>query len=297
MKTKCLYIILMALLSGCGTKKNQRVDNTNKGQQDTIVTSVAKHERVFADTVLQLKYKDDTVKVLLKFASHQASSKNLLLLNGWDLPATDWCDSLNFCAMATGEGYNIISPDMGLSVYSSNHYPETYEKWKKYPTRPWLHEKMIPFLQKNYGILLPGQENYIIGISTGARGAALLAADDKGALFSGIALLSGDFDQTLDTTDNLMKHTYGSYDKYSHRWHTVDNVHHVIENIECDVFIAHGEKDQIVNPGYSITLHDTLAKVNKKHEISFSIVPGAGHDYSFWESQLEAVLEFFSRVK
>ncbi|NTW33481.1 MAG: esterase family protein, partial [Bacteroidetes bacterium] len=147
---------------------------------------IAKGKLPLKDTTVIL----DNRKVYIKITSKK-SRGTFLLLHGWNLPATDWCDKTSICEKLLNKGFNIVSPDMGKSVYQGKNYFETRIEWRNYPTRMWLSDTLIPFLQKKYSLFLNNEKNYLVGLSTGARGVALVLLDFPD-LFKGAAALSGD---------------------------------------------------------------------------------------------------------
>ncbi|NJK84110.1 MAG: alpha/beta hydrolase, partial [Saprospiraceae bacterium] len=147
---------------------------------------------------------------------------NIIVLPGWDFSRKDWCQKSSLCAQALARGYRLILPEMARSVYAAEYYLETRTDWLRYPNKIWCTDSLVPALQQRYGILLPEQKNFVLGLSTGGRGAALLSLALP-ELFTAAAALSGDFDQTKMPADNLMRGYYGEYSKFPERWKGVDN--------------------------------------------------------------------------
>ncbi|MGC8824084.1 MAG: prolyl oligopeptidase family serine peptidase [Bacteroidales bacterium] len=220
--------------------------------------------------------------------------KNILVLPGWNFPGDDICNKTDFCKQASREGFVLVMPDMQKSVYSSTIYPETRSDWLKNHTRGWITDSLIPFLQRNLKIFLPEQKNYLMGISTGGRGVALLACYDNANLFRAGAALSGDFDQTLMPDDNLMKGYYGSYQQYPQRWEEEDNPARNACRIRIPLFLAHGTEDKVVPATQTEVFYRALKKCSAlPHQLH--LVSGGRHDYSFWASQYADILFFFNQ--
>ncbi len=220
----------------------------------------------------------------------------ILVLPGWNFPCDDICNKSNFCVLAKNKGYTLILPDMQKSVYASQLYPETRHDWRKYHTLQWVLDTLIPYLQKNYNLLLPHQKNYLFGISTGGRGVALIACYYKNRIFKAGAALSGDFDQTLMKNDNLMKGYYGSYEQFPFRWKGKDNPNRNSKLIHIPLYLAHGENDPVVPFTQSKIFFETLKKTSHlPHQLN--IIPSAKHDYTFWSSQYENIFLFFEKFK
>jgi pimeloyl-ACP methyl ester carboxylesterase len=126
--------------------------------------------------------KDSIQKHTLEIAGHkvdvwlpgQPPKGCILLLPGWNFSRTDWCERSSMCTQALQRGFALVMPEMGKSVYAEQLFPETRPDWRQYPTRPWLREQVIEEVRARFGLLKPGQNNFVVGLSTGARGAALL---------------------------------------------------------------------------------------------------------------------------
>ena len=117
-------------------------------------------------------------------------------------PALEWCEKTDLCTLAKKMGFNLIFVEMQKSVYLKDYYPQTRSDFKKYPTRTWLYETV--FIDLYNSKLIPNKiKNYAIGLSTGGRGAAIMALEHPN-IFSAVASLSGDFDPLLQKNDNLM---------------------------------------------------------------------------------------------
>ncbi|MBI5217789.1 MAG: prolyl oligopeptidase family serine peptidase [Bacteroidia bacterium] len=216
---------------------------------------------------------------------------DILMLPGWNFRRTDCCEKSSFCEKARQTGFRLIMPEMGKSVYSGELYPETRADWKKYPTRKWLLDSLIPFLQKKYGIFLVGGKSFMYGISTGARGVALLAVHTKNIFIAGAAL-SGDYDQSLLKTDNLMSGYYGPYNKFPERWEGEDNPCNNIDKISVPLYLAHGKKDKIVPCSQTELFFRELKKKKPELNCVISVSENAEHDYKFWDSKTDNILSF-----
>jgi S-formylglutathione hydrolase FrmB len=239
------------------------------------------------DTIVYINQR----KVVIKSLHNPKSKGTFLLLPGWNFPPEDWCLKTTLCEKVTKLGYSIVMPDMGKSVYQEKIFPETRNDWKKYPTRRWLTDTVIPSLQKDYSLLLSNGNNYIVGLSTGARGVALLLLDMP-ELFTGAAALSGDYNQSMMTTDNLMKGYYGEYEMFKHRWDNVDNPFYRINEFRTPIYLGHGTADKVVPTDQTIRFHASLLKAHPQMKMKLNL-PVAGHDYGYWESEVDNILKFF----
>ena len=133
---------------------------------------------------------------------------------------------------------------------------------------------------------------FVLGLSTGARGAAILLLENPD-IFSGAACLSGDYDPTLQKNDNLMINALGTYEKNKKAWTGDNNIVNRVKEFKKPIFIAHGKKDNIVPIAQSLLLKDKLIKENPKNIIKYDFPENGKHDYKFWNSEIDNVLEFF----
>jgi len=251
---------------------------------------IAKGKLPLKDTTILL----DSRKVYIEITSKQ-NRGTFLLLHGWNLPATDWCNKTSLCEKILNKGFNIVMPDLGKSVYQKNNFPETRFDWRIYPTRQWISDTLIPFLQKKYSLLLKNEKNYLVGLSTGARGVALLLLDFPD-LFKGAAALSGDYAQEKMPTDNLMTGYYGTFQKFNERWLNTDNPVMRIKKFKTPIYLGHGKLDKIVPPEQTKMFYDSLKKYHPNLKIKLSM-PDAQHDYQYWGSEIDNILVFFDVEK
>jgi pimeloyl-ACP methyl ester carboxylesterase len=239
----------------------------------------------------------------------------LLLLPGWDYSFTKWCDSTNVCITALRKGFAVVAPDMGRSIYASRYFPETRKDLMAYPTLTWL-DSALEILRSGYPLF--GAKNLVLGLSTGARGVALIC-EKRPDFFHAAAALSGDFNQYNMPNDRLMAAVYG---KFGDRWKNEDNPVSAIDAFKTPIYIGHGAMDKVVPSGQSQEFYDSLvsrrsravkgkdfggvkARVKSTQEgtgnkganpnIKLHIDPRAGHNFAYWRSELPAVWEFFNR--
>ncbi len=215
----------------------------------------------------------------------------MLILPGWNFPRTDWCEKSRLCDSALAAGYHLVLPEMGKSIYASEVYPETRKDWLKYKTGTWLRDTLIPILQKEYCLLIPGGKNHVAGLSTGGRGAVLTALYLPG-LFLTCSTLSGDYDQRLMQDDNLMSGWYGPFDKFPDRWGGSDNIAVNANKLKTPVFIGHGRKDKVIGEEQGVVFNQILLEDNPNLFREFHLDEAQGHDYKFWDSKVQAVLNF-----
>lgn len=220
---------------------------------------------------------------------------NIVVLPGWNFPRQDWCQQSSLCREALHRGYRLILPEMGKSVYSERFFPETRSDWKVFPNRAWLIEQMIPFLQDSLGVLSPAQSNYILGLSTGGRGVALLLLA-RPTLWKAGAALSGDFDQTQMPQDRLMIGYYGPMAQFPERWQGADNPTRQAHLFKTPIYLGHGRQDKVVPVSQTEIFYQALKKAQPGLRVKLHLTD-AQHDYAYWNSEVKNMLDFFAEFE
>jgi S-formylglutathione hydrolase FrmB len=144
----------------------------------------------------------------------------------------------------------------------------------------------------HYCLLRQSDKNFILGLSTGGRGAVLCAMRHP-ERFRAVAALSGDFDQRQMPTDNLMTGYYGSYKKFAARWAQIDNPVTEVEKIKTPIYLGHGLSDKVVPAEQTKLLYQALREKQPQLQVKMHLVPPGGHDYHYWNSEIDSVLSFF----
>ncbi|MCX7696478.1 MAG: alpha/beta hydrolase-fold protein [Bacteroidales bacterium] len=259
------------------------------------------HTRFFKSHVnkltLNISWKQTTRKIYIFFPSHFVKKGQVLLLHGWNLPPLQWFEETSLDEKLLDAGFILIVPDMGKSLYAKVTYKETLPVFKHQPLLSWLKDTVIPYLQDTINLFKKGDNNFIIGLSTGARGAFALLLEEP-FLFSGVGLLSGDYDQTLNPNDNLMIYHYGNYEHFPNRWEGKDNLlREFIRKMsyykDCflpPLYVAHGMDDPVV----SVVQSDTLVRILLHYgcNIQYRFVKGEKHNYHFWENETPYLTNF-----
>jgi putative tributyrin esterase len=219
---------------------------------------------------------------------------DILVLPGWRFSRKRWHKETDLLKFADKYGFRAIFPEMGVTNYESKYFKETTMKWAATPGGKWIKEIMIPQLQKKYGLLLPKSRNYLLGLSTGGRGVLLVSLQNPD-LFTAGATLSGDCNQAKMPNDRLMTSTYGPYRNFSYRWKTVDNpeISAMKGKWKMPLYIGHGRKDRISPFSQSKSLFITLKKRYPKLKVVLNAPKEAGHDFKYWNSEIEPVFRFF----
>jgi len=222
------------------------------------------------------------------------AKRNLLLLPGWKFPRTGWIENTSIRRYADAEGIALIMPEMDRTLYESSYYPETTLKWHpELPGGKFIHDLFLPAIRSRHHLLLDSQKNFLLGLSTGGRGVALIALENPD-LFRAGAALSGDFAQEAMPRDRLMRAVYGPIQKFRERWTTRDNPMGRADEWKMALYLAHGTADRIVPPSQTKAFCNRLKGIpSLKGRIVCHMANGAGHDYRFWGGELDAVFRFF----
>jgi len=260
--------------------------------------SIINPERIYSRSDIVSASLDTTIlvgRIPVDFRFPPTPSKEaILVLPGWNFSRTDVCYKSEFCLEARQRGYILVLPEMLKSVYSSELFPETRSDWRKYPTLPWVTDTLLPYCRNQFHIFIQGENNFLFGISTGARGVALVA-ENTGTLFRAGAALSGDYDQTRIKTDKLMTGYYGLYLQFKSRWEGPDNPALQSGRLKIPLYLAHGQNDQIVPCQQSIGFFEKINSENPKRGHELHLCDSCGHNYAFWNSQTEEVFTFFKK--
>jgi len=318
----------MVLTRNDGLGKFVHGDQRQNGFTAAASTSISESKSLgcFArDTVYFVPCNGKSIRVEIKvarFAKASARRKMLLLLPGWNFADTQWCTRTRVCDEATRRGYDVMLVEMGKSVYMDSLYPQMRADYRLHPTRTWLWDSVLKPLQKrgyftdegtpedpiktvdggvyHKSLMLP-IPSYVMGLSTGARGALLLALEHPEA-FVGCAGLSGDYNPLLMKNDNLMINCLGKYDDVPWRWQGTNNIELRINELQIPCYIAHGEADQVVPMQQSQQLSEAheseisrRASKNstKMASMKLVIVKNGVHNYGFWGEQGLLAIDFF----
>ncbi|MBP7281671.1 MAG: prolyl oligopeptidase family serine peptidase [Leptospiraceae bacterium] len=220
---------------------------------------------------------------------------NVLVLNGWSFPRDDWQKKTRILKTAKEQGFRLIFPEMGKTNYESEYFPETTLKWSATPGGKWVREFLIPAFQQN-GILTKSNKNFVMGLSTGGRGAAILGFTQP-EIFSAAASISGDFDQATMPKDRLMTGSYGKYEENKERWETVDNVYRNAKEWKIPIYLGHGQKDKVSPFIQTKNFYLKLKELHPKLKIAFNDPKDAEHDYKYWDSEVDPIFQFFASLK
>jgi S-formylglutathione hydrolase FrmB len=288
------FIVLISFFAACESIQKQEVEAAAAPVPALIPDTMPLPKGI--DSFMTLNIAGHAVDIAPP-DSGVAYRGNLIILQGYNFPKHDWCQKApELCRRARAEGYLLIMPEMGRSLYSSAFFAETRNDMKKYPLRTWLVDSVFSYLNERHNILQARQNNYILGLSTGAHGAALIALD-RPNLFNAIAALSGDYDQTKIPNDPLIVMYYGNYKDNTKRWTEVDNVLWQIKKWNTPIYLGHGQMDKVVPPAQTRLFYDSLLLHFDNAKVQLNEPKTMAHDYKYWGSETEAVLQFFKKFQ
>ena len=286
-------VFLGCFLLSCNSKKSKNVKQ-KEHNKDKISTDL-NLETVINDTVIQVPHKTGLIKVYLQSHTSDQLKGTLVLLPGWNFPALDWCSKTDFCKKAKELGYQLIMPEMQKSMYAKHSFKETRTDLKNVLSRVWFKDTLVKYLQDSMKLLLPNQINGVCGISSGARGAALVAMDLP-KVFKVAVALSGDFNPSLLQSDNLMNLFYGKFLQHKQRWLENDNVYSAASSYQVPILLLHGAQDNVVSVNQSTSFYNELKRVNPSLKCELIIDSTAGHNYSYWGKQTGKILSFIDNT-
>lgn len=223
-----------------------------------------------------------------------AHKGDILVLPGWNFSRRSWGENTPLFQRGRAAGYRFILPEMGKSLYTTRFYPETRADWRKYPTRAWLTDTLLPFLQAQMGVLPKGGANFVMGLSTGARG-ALLTCVYTDSLFRAAALFSGDYDLTLQPGEAINVGFLGSFAGFPERWRGADNPIDLLARLKTALYIGHGELDAVTPVAQSRLLYQKAKEIRPALSVRLRVAPAAGHNYIYWASETDSTLAFFDK--
>lgn len=217
---------------------------------------------------------------------------DILVLPAWGATRDACCRQSHFCNTALSKGYRLILPAMGKCIYAAQTYPETREDWKDYPGYPWLRDSLIPKLQDEFCMLLEEGNNFVMGLSSGARGAVRLAADFP-ETFVAIAGLSGDYNPAEMAGDNIYRGHLGSFSDFPKRWEETENLTLLANRVELPVFLGHGKNDALVPYHQTESFYNKLVRFHPDLKVELSLVEEQGDGFAYWNTEMNNIFRFF----
>ena len=285
MQKLCILLLVPVLLVSC--KKNSK----NYLKLKTGLSTIE-----IPDTI-QENLQPEMIPIDIFVPDTKEINADLLVLPGWRFSRMRWHMETEILKSCEKMGYRAIFPEMKITVYESEYFPETTVRWSQTPGGKWIKEIMLPELQDKYGLLLKGEDNFILGLSTGARGVVLIAAKNPDIFIAG-AVLSGDFNQAEMQKNRLMTAIYGEYSRFKDRWEKIDNPENIIKSSDWDIplYIGHGKKDNVVPFDQSASFYDSLTDECPFLEVKFNAPEDAGHNFKYWASEVGPVFDFFNSI-
>ena len=226
------------------------------------------------------------------------NSRVVFALHGWNANHLEWSSNSNISVLADRYNMVIVCPNMKRSLYETVYFSETTGKWSGMPGGKYFGEVLIPYLQKTFALVQNRNKTGIMGLSTGGRGAILMAATYP-QYFAAAAGFSGDYSPEEMTSDRLLRSVYGEYRTFSERWKNYDNPLYMAENLkDTHVFLSHGGKDKVVDPSQTQIMLIRLNMLYKsgaiKHKPVVQDFQQHTHDWIYWRSILPYAMAFFN---
>ncbi len=285
-------LFFIPLLLACSSENNQLTtgsDNVDSSADETVEQLIAHKPQDTLFTIKEEGFREIEVRIL----PAENPIGTILVLPGWNYPYAHWCDSTSLCKEAVIAGFNLILLTTGKTIYQQKIYPETRSDWKRERSLPWFSQDLLQLLSENYHVLESGQgNNFILGLSTGARGAFLIGKE-RPDIFRAIAGLSGDYDQNYLPDDNLYRGFYGNKAQHTERYSGMENPVFNISQLEIPVYLGHGLLDEVVSPQHAMRLQKVIYDSLPGIDITLHIDKDAKHNYTYWESEISNVLNFF----
>lgn len=233
---------------------------------------------------------------IIEPAENVSMRGDVLFLTGWNMVGADAPNHTAFFDSASAVGYRIFIPEPGKSIYAGAFYPETRSDYRSRLLLGWFTDTLIPHLQTRFGAFTTGANNILLGISTGARG-AMLIAQALPQTFSYAIGISGDYNPCLNPNDALTINHYGSHTDFPIRWQTLDNPTHNIDALRAKVFLYHGAQDRVVDVQQSIAFFRALQQQCVQASRPWCNQPyilhvqeKQGHDWKAWNQALMHLL-------
>lgn len=216
----------------------------------------------------------------------------IIALHGWNLRMEDWRHHSGISDLADHYGFLVVCPQMGKANYEKEYFPETIMKWNSKPSGRWIGEDFLTHIQKHYPAAVSRDKTGLLGVSTGAHGAVLVAGYYP-ERFGFAASLSGDFDVTRTPGDNLSRNIFGDYETYPDRWRDGSSIS-MLENFKnTRLFIAHGAKDTVATVEQSRLMADELKKRN--YPYLYTEDENGDHSWNYWKKELKNAVHFLFR--
>ncbi len=222
--------------------------------------------------------------------------RTLVALHGYNGSMGDWGRYSQIETLADRYNFAVVCPDMGKTLYELKFYPETNVKWGGIPGGVFIAKNLMGYIRKNFNLGTSSTQTGIFGLSTGARGALMVAAEFSSS-FGAVAGLSGDYDPVLVKKDWLITSVYGEYEKFPKRWEKDASILNRASKLkQMPVFLAHGDHDPVIPKWHSIGMAIRLKQIkgeNHRNRVIFILKKHRAHNWNFWGTIIRDMMEFF----
>jgi hypothetical protein len=290
-KAFLVIIIVTLFLIACNNTKQYKPDGKADDDTEYLEGEMFISPIIENDTSLVFSFSSDFECKVNFILPKDTIKGSILLLHGWNLPATQWCDSTYFCDNATKRNYALVIPNLEKCNYPLHIYPETLEQYKKYPSLTWIMDSLLVEISEQTALLTEGHKNFVAGISTGGRGASLLSFYMP-EMFTACASISGDFNITVMKDEYLYNAWFGPYHKFEDRWKNECFAYRCQEYC-VPSYIGHGKKDNISPVSQSMAMYDSICYYHPEMPLVGNFPDDAYHDYNYWKSETNNILDFF----
>lgn len=215
----------------------------------------------------------------------------LYLLHGASDNHTNWHRNTAIERYVAGMGLVVVMPAVQISFYT--------DQKQGYPYFTFVSEELPEIIRGFFPISQRREDTYAAGLSMGGYGAFKLGirCPEK---FAAVASLSGSIDQRSRLTAEaplrnsrvleMARQTFGSYEEYDHSENDLAWVleRHLQQGVSLPKFYqACGTKDH----NYEINV-DFHARFKDRIDLTYDEVPDRGHDWGFWDEQIQKVLHW-----
>ena len=220
--------------------------------------------------------------------------RTIILLPPRGKGIAEWERNSNVKKIANQYHLALVCPDTGKSVYETQFFPETTEKWEPVPAGKWIAETLVPYMREQFALCPSREKTGLVGVETGARGALLVAASYP-KLFSLAAGMSGPYDIAV-LNSSAYAAVYGQKRKFKERWDTEDNIIALSPSLKntC-VYIVHGKRDEEIPVDHSQLLAIRLSQLKKQSPKNFNyryVERNRTHGWDFWNAELSELFKY-----
>ncbi len=289
-----LIIIIAVFIISCKTESEQKDRDFTDVKQTETPAKQYKEIIIQNDTLIHMRYGCCFVVATRIMYPDEKAEGIILMLKPYDYDIDDWCFSTDFCEEALKRNYVLITPNFGNTIYQFRHYNETVFDVRKFPDLQWIVGSYIPDMQEMFGLLKPNQRNFVAGLSTGGRGAVLIA-NSMPEIFSGAASVSGYFNIAEYRNLSLFTDALGEYEIHKERWEN-ENFLCNMQQHSVPLYIAHGQNDFAVKAFYSIQLVELIKNISDEVLIESHFPQGEMHGFVYWTKETSNILDFFDKL-